>query len=105
MGGDLDKNDGLSAQTETDLTEKTVNPMGGFNRYGDITTSYVMLKGCTSGVPKRVTVLRKPCVPTSVRDATYVKSIKFIDTSSKQGTGRFQTSAEKESYFAKKQNN
>jgi len=53
--------DKLSASTEMDPTEKTINPMGGFPRYGDITTSYVMLKGSMSGVPKRVCVLKKPC--------------------------------------------
>lgn len=56
-----------------------------------------MIKGSCSGVPKRVMVLKKPCRAYNPRDSEYVTSIKFIDTSSKHGTGRFQTSGEKES--------
>jgi len=87
--GEVDK----TASTETDLTEKGINPVGGFPHYGVIRNDWVMLKGCVSGPKKRVITLRK----TIVVDTKRVEPInlKFIDTSSKFGHGRFQTLEEK----------
>jgi len=87
--GQLDK----TATTEFDLTEKGINPVGGFPHYGVVRNDWVMIKGCVAGPKKRVLTLRKPIVP-SVRRVEPL-GIKFIDTSSKYGHGRFQTLEEK----------
>jgi len=87
------------AQTESDLTEKGINPLGGFVRYGAVREDFLMLKGCTVGTKKRVLTLRKSLIPQKNRAATEEISLKFIDTSSKFGHGRFQTTAEKEKFF------
>jgi len=90
-----------SGVTSFDLTEKSINPMGGFVRYGIVNEDFVMLKGCTIGVKKRVLTLRKSLVPQVSRTALEKIQLKFIDTSSKFGHGRFQTSEEKEKFLGK----
>lgn len=82
--------------TNFDLTVKTINPMGGFPHYGNIKNDYVMLKGCVTGPRKRVVTLRKSLAPKKTAEDV---SIKFIDTSSKIGHGRFQTSEEKRAFY------
>lgn len=82
-------------QTDFDLTVKTINPMGGFPHYGQVTNDYIMLKGCVTGPCKRVVTLRKPVHERACKKV----SIKFVDTSSKIGKGRFQTSEEKRAFF------
>lgn len=75
--------------------------MGGFPHYGEVLNDYLMIKGCTVGTKKRTLVLREAlAAPTLTGEATNV-NIKFIDTSSKMGHGRFQTKQEKEKYFGK----
>lgn len=54
--GKLVKN---NAATEYDLSNKSITPLGGFVHYGEVTNDFVMLKGCTIGVKKRVLTLRK----------------------------------------------
>jgi large subunit ribosomal protein L3e len=88
-----------SGTTEFDLTEKTINPMGGFPHYGVVVNDFVILKGCTMGVKKRVITLRKSLVPQTSRNALEKVNLKFIDTSSKFGHGRFQTSSEKQKFM------
>lgn len=91
--------DEKSAMTETDLTEKGINPMGGWPNYGLIRNEWMMVKGSVVGVKKRVITLRK-CVHPSTRKVAGEKiSLKFIDTSSKYGHGRFQTAKEKAKFF------
>ena len=87
--GEVDK----TATTETDLTEKGINPVGGFPHYGVIKNDWIMLKGCVAGPKKRVLTLRKTIVVSSKREEPI--NLKFIDTSSKFGHGRFQTLEEK----------
>lgn len=82
-------------QTDFDLTQKKINPMGGFPHYGNINSDYIMVKGCVTGPCKRVVTLRKPIHERNVKEV----SIKFVDTSSKIGKGRFQTSEEKENFL------
>lgn len=82
-------------QTDFDLTQKKINPMGGFPHYGDIQSDYIMVKGCVTGPCKRVVTLRKPMHERPTKEI----SIKFVDTSSKIGKGRFQTSDEKRAFF------
>lgn len=83
----------VSAATEFDLTEKGITPMGGFPHYGTVTNDWIMLKGCVPGVKKRAITLRKTIVPSTKR--VEPSALKFIDTSSKYGHGRFQTFEEK----------
>jgi len=48
-----------------------------------------MLKGCTVGTKKRTLILREALAPPNlVGEATQI-NVKFIDTSSKMGHGRF----------------
>jgi len=90
---------GKSASTEQDLTEKGPTPMGGFSRYGEINEDWIMLKGTVMGARKRVLTLRKSLLPQESRTAKEEIALKFIDTSSKFGHGRFQTSEEKAKFF------
>lgn len=93
------KGDEASCMTETDLTKKGVTPLGGFVRYGEVNEDWIMLKGCVPGTKKRVVTLRKSLHPPQSRTAKEEITLKFIDTSSKMGHGRFQTKEEKEKYF------
>jgi large subunit ribosomal protein L3e len=84
-----------NASTEADPTEKSITPMGGFPHYGEVKNDFVMIKGQTVGCKKRPIKLRKACCPDTSRRATEKIVLKFIDTSSKFGHGRFQTADEK----------
>merc|ERR1712086_1071779 len=93
------KDDPNNAGTENDLTEKGITPMGGFSHYGEITQDWIMVKGTVMGTRKRIITLRKSLLPQVRRIATEKIEMKFIDTSSKFGHGRFQTSEEKAKFF------
>uniref|UniRef100_A0A8C9LMP0 60S ribosomal protein L3 n=1 Tax=Piliocolobus tephrosceles TaxID=591936 RepID=A0A8C9LMP0_9PRIM len=93
------KNDKNNASTDADITEKTITPMGGFPHYGCVNEDFLLIKGCISGTKKRPITLRKTLIPQVSRDALSQVSLKFIDTSSKMGHGRFQTSEEKKKYY------
>jgi large subunit ribosomal protein L3e len=93
------KTNNASAMTDQDLTEKSITPMGGFPHYGEVTEDWLMLKGCVIGPKKRVLTLRKSLLPQTTRTALENIDLKFIDTSSKFGHGRFQTSDEKRKFF------
>jgi len=94
--GKVVKNNG---STEYDLTEKTITPMGGFPHYGEVNNDFVMLLGCTMGPKKRVLTLRKSLLVHTKRRALEKVNIKFIDTASKFGHGRFQTPQEKKNFM------
>eukprot|EP01123_Difflugia_compressa_P015636 TRINITY_DN88_c0_g1_i4.p1 TRINITY_DN88_c0_g1~~TRINITY_DN88_c0_g1_i4.p1 ORF type:complete len:391 (-),score=78.70 TRINITY_DN88_c0_g1_i4:45-1217(-) len=87
--------DTKNATTEFDLTQKTITPMGGFPHYGIVSQDFVMIKGCCPGVKKRPITMRKALFSSIKRAALEKISLKFIDTSSKFGHGRFQTEEEK----------
>ncbi|TPP43836.1 Ribosomal protein L3 family protein [Leishmania donovani] len=87
------------ATTTYDLTAKTITPMGGFVGYGTVRNDYVMLKGSVSGPRRRVMTLRRPMAPQTSRHLKEKIVLKFIDTSSKIGHGRFQTKKEKNQWF------
>jgi large subunit ribosomal protein L3e len=93
------KGDAASCRTAADLTEKGVTPMGGFPHYGEINEDWVMLKGCCVGVKKRALILRKSMMNHSSRKHLETIDLKFIDTSSKLGHGRFQTADEKAKFL------
>jgi len=88
-----------NATTEADLTEKNITPMGGFPHYGVVRNDFVMVKGCVVGSKKRVLTLRKSLIQHKKRSALEKITLKFIDTSSKFGHGRFQVASEKESFM------
>jgi len=93
--------DKKNGSTEYDLTEKTINPMGGFPHYGMVNQDFVMIRGCCIGPKKRVITLRKSLITHTKRFASEKIDLKFIDTSSKFGHGRFQTHAEKKAFMGK----
>jgi large subunit ribosomal protein L3e len=88
-----------NASTEYDISEKTITPMGGFPHYGEVKQDYIMLRGCCMGPKKRVITLRKSLLVQTSRRAQEKVSLKFIDTSSKFGHGRFQTHEEKGTFM------
>ncbi|KAG7263789.1 hypothetical protein CRUP_009973 [Coryphaenoides rupestris] len=94
--GKLVKN---NAATEYDLSNKSITPLGGFVHYGEVRNDFLMLKGCTIGVKKRVLTLRKSLLVQTNRRALEKIDLKFIDTTSKFGHGRFQTIEEKKAFM------
>lgn len=90
----------FNATTENDLTQKVITPMGGFPQYGSVNEDFLMIKGGVIGARKRVITIRKPVYINTKQMAKEQIALKFIDTSSKQGKGRFQTSEEKKKFFA-----
>merc|ERR1712098_544400 len=97
------KKDGVlvknNASTEYDTTDKDINPMGGFPHYGMVKQDFVMIKGCCIGPKKRVLTLRKSLLVHTKRAALEDIKLKFVDTSSKMGHGRFQTKADKSHFM------
>jgi len=91
--------DAKNGSTEFDLTEKRITPMGGFPHYGVVNEDFIMLKGCIPGPKKRVITIRKALFPQTSRSALEKIKLKFIDTSSKFGHGRFQTTDEKKKFL------
>ena len=90
-----------NGSTEYDVTVKNVNPMGGFPHYGLVNQDFVMIRGCCIGSKKRPITLRKSLINHKKRFAFEKINLKWIDTSSKFGHGRFQTRAEKKAFMGK----
>ena len=93
------KGDASSASTESDLTVKAITPMGGFPHYGEITEDWIMVKGQVAGPKKRPVTLRKSLLAHSKRAHLEEVTLKFIDTSSKYGHGRFQNAEDKDKFM------
>jgi large subunit ribosomal protein L3e len=93
------KEDASSGATEFDITKKKITPMGGFVGYGEVTDDFLVVKGCTVGPRKRPLTLRQALIPATSRSALEQINLKFIDTSSKRGHGRFQTSEERKKFM------
>merc|ERR1719245_2303307 len=82
-----------------DLTKKSINPMGGFPHYGNVAHRFLIVKGSVPGCKKRPITLRKGLqVLTKPRHKEPI-TLKFVDTSSKMGHGRFQTWEDKHKYM------
>jgi len=94
--GKLIKN---NAATDYDLADKSINPMGGFPHYGEVKQDFLMIKGACIGHKKRVLTLRKSLQTLTAKRFTEKVSLKFIDTSSKFGHGRFQTASDKAAFM------
>merc|ERR1711963_362348 len=88
-----------NGSTEADLTEKSINPVGGFPHYGEVKNDFIMIKGSCMGVRKRPIVLRKPLLTHYKRKDLEEINLKSIDTTSKFGHGRFQTIKEKRKFM------
>jgi len=88
-----------NATTEFDLTVKGITPLGGFPHYGEVNEDYVMIKGACPGVKRRLITMRKTLVNQTSRNSKEEITLKFIDTSSKFGHGRFQTAEEKKKFM------
>merc|ERR1711884_309433 len=94
--GKLIKN---NASTDYDLSDKSINPMGGFPHYGEVKQDFILIKGCCIGPKKRALTLRKSLMVHTKRKALEKINLKFIDTSSKFGHGRFQTPQDKMAFM------
>jgi len=94
--GKLVKN---NAATEYDLADKAITPMGGFPHYGEVKQDFLMIKGACIGHKKRVLTLRKSLKTLTKKRFVEKVSLKFIDTSSKFGHGRFQTPQDKAAFL------
>jgi len=88
-----------NATTEADAIDKNITPLGGFPHYGEVNNDFLMIKGCIVGTRKRPIVLRKSLLTLTHTAATESIEVKFIDTSSKMGHGKFQTLAEKDKFL------
>merc|ERR1711964_253799 len=97
------KEDAYNAMAENDLTEKAITPLGGLPHYGEVTEDYLMLKGAVVGVKKHLITIRKSLLAQTSRTALEEIHLKFIDTSSTFGHGRFQTAAEKRKFYGRKE--
>jgi len=84
-----------SGSTDFDKTVKTINPIGGFKHYGEIKNECLMLKGSVQGTARRPILIKRPCTSVNPGKLKEKIELKFIDTSSRAGHGRFQTSVEK----------
>jgi len=93
-----------NAKTDNDLTEKNINPLGGFVHYGNVNNDFLMIKGGVVGAKKRVITIRKSLLTRETTSALEQITLSFIDTSSKFGPGRFQTKAEKDAFFGPRKN-
>jgi len=88
-----------NATCEADAVEKNITPMGGFPHYGEVNEDFLLIKGGIMGTRKRPLVLRKTLFPAVKTWMTEQLEIKFIDTSSKHGHGRFQTQEERDKFM------
>jgi large subunit ribosomal protein L3e len=84
---------------DADNTDKEITPLGGFPHYGRVRNQFLILKGSTPGPIKRPVTLRRPVRPMTTRIAKEQIVLKFIDTASKIGHGRFQTIQEKNKFM------
>ena len=87
--------DSFMATTGTDPTVKEITPIGGLPQYGVIKSDYLMVAGAVVGTRKRCITLRKSLLEHTSRKSLEKITLKFIDTASKFGHGRFQTHEEK----------
>eukprot|EP00997_Jenningsia_sp_PLL12_P000045 NODE_1007_length_1326_cov_212.992952_g832_i0.p1 GENE.NODE_1007_length_1326_cov_212.992952_g832_i0~~NODE_1007_length_1326_cov_212.992952_g832_i0.p1 ORF type:complete len:396 (+),score=98.32 NODE_1007_length_1326_cov_212.992952_g832_i0:55-1242(+) len=85
-----------NASTANDIVEKNITPIGGFPHYGHVNEDFMLIKGGIFGGKKKHVTFRKSIVTPTYGAASEKLDIKFIDTSSKHGHGRFQTLEEKD---------
>lgn len=78
-----------NAHCENDMIEKNITPMGGFPHYGEVKQDFLIMKGQVMGAKKRCLTLRKAVFVKTDTNSVEQIELKFIDTSSKMGHGRF----------------
>ncbi|KAL0736989.1 hypothetical protein Bca4012_013199 [Brassica carinata] len=91
----------VGQETHTAMTEYDRSVEGGFAHYGVVKDDYLMIKGCCMGPKKRVVTLRQSLLTQTSRLAMEQINLKFIDTSSKMGHGKFQTTQEKNKFYGR----
>jgi len=99
IGAAANKGAKNNATTEADVVEKNITPLGGFPHYGVVQNDFLMVKGCVLGSKKRPITLRKSVLTQTHTAATESIEVKFIDTSSKIGHGKYQTLEEKDKFL------
>jgi large subunit ribosomal protein L3e len=99
VGGGASRGVKNNASTEQDAHIKNITPIGGFPHYGEVNEDFILLRGGVAGPRKRQITLRKSIFPSTTHYATSALDIKFIDTSSKIGHGKFQTLEEKDKFL------
>jgi large subunit ribosomal protein L3e len=93
--GGIDNN----ASTEYDPHIKNITPLGGFPHYGIVNDDFMLLKGGVMGPRKRQITIRKSLLTPHTSWHAHKLEVKFIDTSSKIGHGKFQTLQEKDNFL------
>jgi len=88
-----------NASTDQDPDVKNITPVGGFPHYGVVNEDFLLLKGAVMGPKKRQITIRKSMNPPVYSFSKVELEVKFIDTASKIGHGKFQTVAEKEKFM------
>merc|ERR1711918_328630 len=88
-----------NASTDQDPDVKNITPVGGFPHYGIVNEDFILLKGAVMGPKKRQITIRKSMNPPTYSFSKVQLEVKFIDTASKIGHGKFQTIAEKEKFM------
>jgi len=88
----------FNAKTQFDMTNKNISPMGGFVRYGEVNEDFIIMKGSSPGLVKRPITLRRSLITPINSVAREKITLKWIDTSSKMGHGRFQTGEERRAF-------
>lgn len=78
-----------NASTETDAHIKNITPLGGFPHYGEVNEDFLLLRGCVMGPKKREITIRKTLLNQTKSFSTANVEIKFIDTASKIGHGKY----------------
>merc|ERR1719237_1968600 len=66
---------------------------------GEVKQDFIMIKGCCIGPKKRTLTLRKSLLTQTKKRALEKVNLKFNDTSSKFGHGRFQTPQDKAAFM------
>jgi len=90
------KNNG---STEADPAVKNITPIGGFPHYGIVNQDFLLLRGNVMGPKKRCVTIRKSLITPTSSFATSKLEVKFIDTASKIGHGKYQTLEEKDKFL------
>merc|ERR1712167_190487 len=93
--GGVDNN----ASTENDPDIKNITPQGGFPHYGIVNEDFLLLRGAVMGPRKRQVTIRKSLLQPSKSFHNLQLDVKFIDTASKIGHGKFQTLEEKHKFM------
>ena len=88
-----------NASTEADPDNKNITPLGGFPHYGEVNEDFMLLRGSIMGPRKRQVTIRKSLLEPYKSFHNYKLEVKFIDTASKIGHGKFQTVAEKDKFM------